>query len=38
MDEEARRRRAMDMLAAGRRPGDICSELGRSREWFAKWR
>lgn len=37
MDEEARRRRAIEMLRKGRRPGDVCAELGRSREWLAKW-
>lgn len=36
MDEE-RRRRAIAALGAGRRPGDVCAEFGRSREWLAKW-
>jgi len=37
MDEEERRRRAIAALGAGRRPGDVCAEFGRSREWLAKW-
>jgi len=37
MDEEERRRRAIAALREGRRPGDVCAELGRSREWLAKW-
>lgn len=37
MDEEERRRRAIAALGAGRRPGDICAEFERSREWLAKW-
>ncbi len=38
MDEEARRRRAIAALRDGRRPGDVCAELERSREWLSKWR
>lgn len=38
MDEEQRRRRAMELLQQGRRPSEILRELGRSREWLAKWR
>ncbi|HAF11517.1 MAG TPA: hypothetical protein DCK98_15745 [Chloroflexi bacterium] len=38
MDEAERRRRAMEMLREGRRPSEVASELGRSREWLAKWR
>ncbi|MDE3097367.1 MAG: helix-turn-helix domain-containing protein [Chloroflexota bacterium] len=38
MDEELRRRRAMAMLKEGRRVVDVCTALGRSREWIAKWR
>ena len=38
MDEEQRRRRAIEMLQQGRRPGEVLQELGRSREWLAKWR
>ena len=37
MDEEQRRQRAIELLAQGRRPGDVLRELGRSREWLAKW-
>ncbi len=37
MDEEERRRRAIAALQSGRRPSDICEEVGRSREWLAKW-
>lgn len=37
MDEEERRRRAIAALRAGRRPGDVCAEFERSREWLAKW-
>ena len=37
MDEEERRRRAIAALAAGHRPGDVCTEFERSREWLAKW-
>ncbi len=38
MDEEQRRRRAIELLRQGRRPGEILRELNRSREWLAKWR
>lgn len=38
MDEEQRRQRAIELLQQGRRPGDVLHELGRSREWLAKWR
>jgi transposase-like protein len=38
MDEEQRRQRAIELLAEGRRPGDVLRELGRTREWLAKWR
>lgn len=38
MDEERRRQRAIELLRQGRRPGEILRELGRSREWLAKWR
>lgn len=38
MDEQERRRRAIAALEKGRRPGDVCAEFGRSREWLAKWR
>ena len=38
MDEAERRRRAMELLRRGRRPSEVASELGRSREWLAKWR
>jgi len=38
MDEAELRRRAMEMLRGGRRPSDVARELGRSRQWLAKWR
>jgi len=38
MDEAELRRRAMEMLREGRRPGEVARELGRSRQWLAKWR
>jgi len=38
MDEEERRRRAIELLAQGRRPSEVARELGRSRQWLAKWR
>ncbi len=38
MDEEQRRQRAIELLRQGRRPGEVLRELGRSREWLAKWR
>lgn len=38
MDEAELRRRAMEMLREGRRPGAVARELGRSRQWLAKWR
>ncbi len=38
MDEAGRRQRAIELLQQGRRPGEIVRELGRSREWLAKWR
>ena len=38
MDEEQRRRRAMELLHQGRRPSEVIHELNRSREWLAKWR
>ncbi len=38
MDEERRRQRGIDLLRQGRRPSDVLRELGRSREWLAKWR
>src|SRR5712692_1735806 len=38
MDEKERRRRAIAALRDGRRPGDVCAELERSREWLSKWR
>jgi putative transposase len=38
MDELARRRRAIGLLKAGARVGDICREVGRTRQWLAKWR
>ncbi len=38
MDERRRRQRAIELLAQGRRPGEVLGELGRSREWLAKWR
>jgi len=38
MDEAERRRRAMEMLRERRRPSEVASELGRSRQWLAKWR
>lgn len=37
MDEEERRRRAMELLGSGRRAGEVCEALGRSGEWLAKW-
>ncbi len=37
VDEEQRRRRAIELLAQGRRPSEVLQELGRSREWLAKW-
>jgi transposase len=37
MDEEERRRRAIAALRDGRRPGDVCAALERSREWLSKW-
>lgn len=38
MDEEQLRRRAIEMLQQGRRPAEVLREVGRSREWLAKWR
>lgn len=38
MDEAELRRRAMEMLREGRRPSEVARELGRSRQWLAKWR
>jgi transposase-like protein len=38
VDEAERRRRAMEMLREGRRPSEVARELGRSRQWLAKWR
>lgn len=38
MDEEQRRQRAIELLQQGRRPSEVLRELGRSREWLAKWR
>ena len=38
MDEEERRRRAIELLAQGRRPSEVAHELERSRQWLAKWR
>ncbi len=38
MDEEERRRHAIAALRSGRKVSQICRELGRSREWLAKWR
>ncbi len=38
MDEERRRQRAIELLRQGHRPGEIVRELGRTREWLAKWR
>lgn len=38
MDEAERRRRAIEMLREGRRPSEVARELGRSRQWLAKWR
>ena len=38
MDEERRRQRVIELLRQGRRPRDVLRELGRSREWLAKWR
>jgi putative transposase len=34
--EEAVRHRAMDLFIAGKKPSQICRELGRSRPWFYK--
>jgi hypothetical protein len=38
VDEAELRRRAMEMLREGRRPSEVARELGRSRQWLAKWR
>lgn len=38
MDELARRRRAIELFKAGTKVGDICREVGRTRQWLAKWR
>jgi transposase len=38
MDEAQRRQRAIELLKEGRWPSDVARELGRSREWLAKWR
>ena len=38
LDEEQRRRRAIELLQQGRKPSEVLRELGRSREWLAKWR
>lgn len=38
MDEAELRRRAIEMLREGRRPSEVARELGRSRQWLAKWR
>ncbi len=39
MDEEARRREAIELLQRGLRPGgEVCRKLERSREWLSKWR
>jgi transposase len=38
MDEAELRRHAMEMLREGHRPGEVARELGRSRQWLAKWR
>lgn len=36
---EARlRRKAMRMLSAGRKPGDVLKQVGRGRGWLSKWR
>ncbi len=37
MDEEERRRRAIDLLKRGLRVQEVCAELGRTRQWLAKW-
>lgn len=38
MDEKERRRQAIAALRSGRKASEVCRELGRSREWLAKWR
>ena len=38
MDEEARRREAIELLRQGLRPGEVCRKLERSRDWLSKWR
>lgn len=38
LDEEQRRQRAIELLQQGRKPSEVLRELGRSREWPAKWR
>jgi hypothetical protein len=38
MDEAQRRARAIELLRQGRRPSEVLDELGRSRDWLAKWR
>ncbi|MBU6424395.1 MAG: helix-turn-helix domain-containing protein [Chloroflexi bacterium] len=38
MDELARRHRAIALLKAGTKVADICREVGRTRQWLAKWR
>ncbi len=38
MDELARRRRAIELFKAGTKVADIRREVGRTRQWLAKWR
>jgi len=38
VDEEARRRQAMELLRRGVAISEICRRLGRTRQWLGKWR
>ncbi|MEK7862523.1 MAG: helix-turn-helix domain-containing protein [Chloroflexota bacterium] len=38
MDEEGKRREAMAILRRGIAIQEICSKLGRTRQWLSKWR
>jgi Homeodomain-like domain/Integrase core domain len=37
VDEEGKRREAMAMLKRGIAIGEICTKLGRTRQWLGKW-
>ncbi|MDE3111627.1 MAG: helix-turn-helix domain-containing protein, partial [Chloroflexota bacterium] len=38
MDEESRRRKAIELLDQGVRPSEVLRRLERSRDWLSKWR